>query len=394
MPVNPVNSSKLLAPGLALALLGAATSSAAWAADGKRVALVIGIGEYPNLPPELHLAHARQDAEALARVLRDQDGFEVMELKDGFATRQAIESFLVQSLPGMVGPDDTLLIYIEAHGMGADFDDPYVLPADARPEDIENTGMRISELGRRVRDAVNVRALVLLTDTAHEGELGGLALLGPNARSWPDLPENTFILSASAMREPAAEGMFASILVRAFQGEADASGDGSLTASELHRFVLEQAATLSGDQMHPTEAGHCTPGLVLFQVPQAPAPVATTAPPPPTVEPTPPPVIPEVPGDRHRRLAVGLPTLGAAALLEAGSLYAYIKGHKLEPVVVDRTEPVPEGEDGANLHARYTRMRKLNLGLGIGAGVLAATGGFFVLVPVQDGAVASMSLRF
>jgi hypothetical protein len=386
-------SSSLPAWGLVLALAGGFAPGAAQGAEGKRVALVIGIGEYPNLPAELRLPHAREDVEAIAQILREKDGFEVMELKEGFATRQAIESFLVQSLPGMVGPADTLLIYIEAHGMGADFDDPYVLPYDARSEDIENTGMRISDLGRRVRDAVNVRALVLLTDTAHAGDLGGLALLGPNARSWPELPENTFILSASSMREPATEGLFAPLLVRAFSGEADASRDGVLTASELHRFILDQAVTASGDKMHPTDAGHYAPGLELFPVPAVvPVPVVgsetTPGPEPLPVEPTSAPV-----RERKRRWAVAVPALAGAAALAVPDFITYRRGRP-KYAILSGDEPLPDGVDLESVYLSYKRLHTINWVTGIGAGVLAATGGFFALVPVQDGAAVGMSVRF
>jgi len=240
-----------------------ASAGQAVADEGKHVALVVGVGEYAHLPADLHLEHAKADAQAVGQALREHAGFEVMELLDGFATRQALESFLVDSLPSMVGPDDTLLIYIEAHGMGADFDDPYVLTYDAQPDDIQNTAMGNAELGQRVSEAVNVKALVLLTDTAHAGDLGGLALLGPNAKSWPDLPDNTVILSASSPREPSLEGLFAPIVIDAFEGQADHSGDGLLTASELHRYVIDKVPEASDDTVHPAESGNYPAGLVI-----------------------------------------------------------------------------------------------------------------------------------
>ncbi len=380
--------------GIALATLGTlAASPAALAGEGKHVALVVGVSQYAHLPAELHLAQASADADAVAQALRDHAGFEVMQLKDGFATRQALESFLVESLPTMVGPSDTLLIYIEARGMGADFDDPYVLTYDAKPEDIENTAMSIAELGRQVRDAVQVRALVLLTDTAHAGELGGLALLGPNAKSWPDLPENTVVLSASSPREPSIEGLFAPVVVRAFQGEADRSGDGLLTASELHRFVIDQVPEASGDAVHPAEAGDYPPGLLICTItpPEAPppAPVASDVPGP-IPEPQP---GPDTGSERSRRWVIAAPALGASAILAGGSVFAYSKGRKLESVVFYETD-VPAGEDYANYYDPYKRWRSLNWGLGAAAGIMAATGGFFAVVPVQEGAAAGISFDF
>ncbi len=377
------------------ALLAAlAVSPAALADGGKHVALVVGVGEYANLPAELHLEHARADAELVAAALREHAGFEVMELKDGFATRKAIESFLVESLPGMVGPEDTLLIYIEAHGMGADFDDPYVLTYDAKPEDIQATAMSIAELGRRVREAVDVKALVLLTDTAHAGELGGLALLGPNAKSWPDLPENTVILSASSPREPSTDGLFAPIVAKAFEGEADRSGDGTLTASELHRFIIDRVPEASGDTVHPAEAGDYEAGLVICSVtPPPPEPATVAQDPSGDPQPLPTEPLPEPSTDRNRRWGIAAPSLGASVLLAGGSAFAYSKGRSKKAVVFHEAV-VPEGQDYGDYYDSYARWRSLNWGLGAAAGALALTGGFFAVVPVQDGATVGLSFDF
>jgi hypothetical protein len=385
-----VSTSHLPLRSLALLAGALAAAPAASAAGGKHVALVVGVGEYAHLPAELHLEHARADAEAVAAALRDHAGFEVMELKDGFATRQALESFLVESLPTMVGPSDTLLIYIEAHGMGADFDDPYVLTYDARPDDIQSSAMSIADLGHKVRDAVDVKALVLLTDTAHSGELGGLALLGPNAKSWPDLPENTVILSASSPREPSIEGLFAPIVVQAFEGQADRSGDGVLTASELHRFIIDRVPEASDDTVHPAEAGDYEAGLVICDVtPPPPAPVAVAQPTTPA-EPAP---STEEQAARQRRWGIALPALGASALMAGGSVFAYSRGRPLQDVVFQNAE-VPEGETYVDYHRRYSRWTTLNRSLGLAAGVLAVTGGFFAVVPVQDGASVGVSFEF
>ncbi len=400
LPIKTRSRALVASAPLALAAVLTA-SSPAIAGDGKHVALVVGVGEYAHLPAELHLEHARADAEAVAKALREHAGFEVMELKDGFATRQALESFLVDSLPTMVGPDDTLLIYIEAHGMGADFDDPYVLTYDAKPDDIENTAMSIAELGRRVRDAVDVKALVLLTDTAHAGDLGGLALLGPNAKSWPDLPENTVILSASSPREPSVDGLFAPVVVAAFQGQADRSGDGVLTASELHRFIIDKVPEASDDKVHPAEAGDYSAGLEICLVtPPAEATTEPTAVPEPVVEAQPevspgteiqPPTTDD-PG-KKRRWAIAAPALGASAIMAGGSVFAYSRGRNFHDVVF-REVQVPEGEEYVTHYDSYTQWRKLNYAFGVAAGVLAVTGGVFAVVPIQDGASMGVSFEF
>ncbi len=372
---------------------GLTASHPALAAEGKRVALVVGVGEYANLPAELHLAKARADAQALSKVLQEDAGYEVMQLLDGFATKQAIESFIVESLPGMVGPQDTLLLYFEAHGMGADFGDPYILPYDAKPDDIEGSAMSISDLGVRIREAVDVTGLVLITDTAHAGEINGLALLGPNAKSWPDLAENTVILSASSPREPSPDGLFLPILVQALQGGADYSGDRTITASELQRYLVDKVPGASGDAVHPAEAGNYSPGLAICELPEP-----TEAPPPVADEPTPEPEpiareTREKTEGRHRRWGVAVPLLASAAVLEGLSIVFYAQGQGSADVVFHEAD-VPEGEDYGTYYSKYSKSHRLNLGLGIAAGVVAAAGGFFAIVPLQGGAAVGLQTRF
>jgi formylglycine-generating enzyme required for sulfatase activity len=80
-------------------------------------ALIVGINEYPNLPPQRQLKAARPGAEAVARSLR-QYGFErdrISQLYDANATRGDILGHIRGPLRRDAGPNDSILIYFAGH---------------------------------------------------------------------------------------------------------------------------------------------------------------------------------------------------------------------------------------------------------------------------------------
>ena len=86
--------------------------------DGNYWALIIGINEYPNLPPSMQLQAARADAQDVATVLQKRYGFakeRMIQLYDKKASRDEIITAL-ESLGGAVGEKDSLLIYYAGHG--------------------------------------------------------------------------------------------------------------------------------------------------------------------------------------------------------------------------------------------------------------------------------------
>jgi len=273
--------------GLVSLTLGMGLSSTAW---GKQVAVVVGLSSYGNLPDELHLESARDDARALGRFLEDEGGYdEVHVLLDGVAKKEAVRGLLLDTVAPELSPGDTLLWAFVGHGIGGDFNDPYLLLYDSQLGDPDATALRLRDFGPElVRRAQGVE-LVLVTDSAHEGEANGIAMMGPSAKSWPNLLGSTFLLSAAAPNEVAPEGMFVPLLVDGLRGHADANADGTVTASEIHRHLLVKVAEATGDTVHPAEAGTYTPGMAISKASVSPpsAPAATVTTPMPTPEPTP-----------------------------------------------------------------------------------------------------------
>ncbi|MFD3560452.1 caspase family protein [Streptomyces sp. NPDC058686] len=103
--------------------------------EGRRRALVIGIGQTPDLDQDEHLSHrfprldcAPEDVELVGTALR-QSSYEVRQLHDpgGFALLGALRKFFESCAPG-----DTAFLYVSCHGTTIDGRD-YLLPFDAQP---------------------------------------------------------------------------------------------------------------------------------------------------------------------------------------------------------------------------------------------------------------------
>lgn len=131
---------------------------------GRFHALVIGNDDYQSFP---RLRSARNDARAIADLLRKRYGYEVRLLLDAdrLSMLSAMNEFRVK-----LGPDDNLLIYFAGHGEL----DPvgrqgYWLPVDARPELpltwISNTA--VSD----ILNTMNARHVLVVADSCYSGAM-------------------------------------------------------------------------------------------------------------------------------------------------------------------------------------------------------------------------------
>ncbi len=136
-------------------------------------ALIIGIGEYKD--PQHKLPYARSDAEAIARVLGEEFGFnQIWTLYDQEATLQNITRYFQKDLLES-GRDDGLLIFFAGHGLtktSAIGDEMgYLMPHDG---DAENNSKNISLIVIREEYLRNIPAkhVFMVIDACY----GGLVL--------------------------------------------------------------------------------------------------------------------------------------------------------------------------------------------------------------------------
>lgn len=136
-------------------------------------ALVIGINAYKNGWPTLH--NARQDAEAVATVLKNRYGFHVVLLLDEKATRSRI----LYELEKMHDLDvnDALLIYFAGHGatsLSSTGEEGFWIPADATHLS-SNRGAKAgwvwNSLTSTFLEASDARHVLVVADSCYAGSI-------------------------------------------------------------------------------------------------------------------------------------------------------------------------------------------------------------------------------
>ncbi|OCP26364.1 MULTISPECIES: caspase family protein [unclassified Ensifer] len=110
-------SGDVLAWRFLLPLMGLGLCSPVLAADR---ALLIGVGNYQNLPPKLFLHGPKNDLVAMEGLLTGRLGFDrsaIRVLKDEQATRTAILSSIEEWLVAGTQPGDRAYLYYSGHGL-------------------------------------------------------------------------------------------------------------------------------------------------------------------------------------------------------------------------------------------------------------------------------------
>jgi tetratricopeptide (TPR) repeat protein len=240
-------------------------------------ALVIGIGQYPNLPPTAKLDFAERDAEAVYSILISPEGGNfraenVRKLTGARATLANIRKELETWLPAAAKPDDRVLVYFAGHG----FVDPksgkaFLAPYDLNPNDIAGTGYGMDQLGKIIGSSVQAKWKVLLTDSCHSGAISPEQGEVVN-RSLLDLNRSMFSMTASRARERSFEskdwggghGIFTYYVVRGMEGYADENKDSIVTADELAEYVRRNVREATNGQQNPTvDKGNFDPQMLL-----------------------------------------------------------------------------------------------------------------------------------
>lgn len=196
--------------------------------SGKYYALVIGINQYSAPMPQLKTAV--NDAKAIASLLKDRYGFEVILLLDGQATRQAILNN-INKYRSVLTENDSLLIYYGGHGyFDKDADKGYWLPVDAEDQ-LSANRIIADDLTSDVK-ALPSRHILIISDSCYSGGLTRSANEPEPTASAPSyvskqLRIKSRTLMASGGNEPVADNgpdnhsVFASAILKGLEEEDD-----------------------------------------------------------------------------------------------------------------------------------------------------------------------------
>ena len=153
---------------------------------GSYRALLIGISNY-NDPKIPDLETAVNDANAMAKLLRERYGFQVKLLLNRKATREGIYRAL-RKLASSAKSDDSVLIYYAGHGdLDRTYDDGWWIPVDAKGGN-PVTYLDNGQVQKAMR-SMKARHVLLISDSCYSGTLFG------QARSMPQVIDDKYYLN-------------------------------------------------------------------------------------------------------------------------------------------------------------------------------------------------------
>jgi len=222
---------------------------------GSLYLLAIGVNEL-DLMPENNLNYAAQDAVSVASLLGQaenqfaQTHVKVLsDLQGEKPTKENILSslsFLQQS-----GANDTVILYIAAHGISNKAGDYFMVPSDGNLDDlagvIKDNQREASSLVRwdsffeGMRNSAGRRMLIV--DTCEAQRIKGNFDFGSLAKRSSAVSFG--LLSASTGSEqsqeypPAEQGLFTYGLLQALQGQADGNQDSVINLEEVYAYTKE-----------------------------------------------------------------------------------------------------------------------------------------------------------
>lgn len=223
----------------------------------KSWALVIGINDYEGRP----LKNARNDAEAVAALLKKKYGFdEVISLLDKDASRENILHYLMEDLVDRVDRDDRLIIFFAGHGESQPSKDGgrigYIVPQNARKGTLIDL-IKMNEL-RESCDSIPAKHILIILDCC----FSGVAAITYNPRGEQEKPpkkltdafmrklieKNAYqIMTAGDVDQSTPDSSltpghsaFTAALLDGLRGDADRDDNGLITATELFDYVQQR----------------------------------------------------------------------------------------------------------------------------------------------------------
>ena len=177
------------------------------AADGKRVAFVVGIGDYDNLPAHQQLKNALDDADGVSAKLKEM-GFD--HIVRGVNLKRPDFSTKWQNVLNSLGEEDTFVLFFSGHGVQIEGQN-YLLPRDIPPAkvgrstELRREAISLNELLNDLTtgDRLHPKSTVVILDACRNDPLippGYKGLTGGGLASQPRSDGIFIIYSAASNR--------------------------------------------------------------------------------------------------------------------------------------------------------------------------------------------------
>jgi len=206
----------------------------------EKVALVIGLSDYPEHSNIPSLSYAKNDALALEKKLT-AFGYRVRILTDYQATTGAVLSVIDDLGQYLTADQGTFVFYFSGHGFAQDKAN-YLATYESDMNDLERTGLSLERVIDRLR-ATGARRHVLFIDACRDDpNTGSKNLNNPGSFKEFDLAEGTQILFSTKYGGKSYEysqlghGVYTYYLLQGLDGKARRE-DGLLTFTKLADYV-------------------------------------------------------------------------------------------------------------------------------------------------------------
>jgi Flp pilus assembly protein TadD len=264
---------------------GRAAPSVVSPQHGSVYAVLVGVSRYQRLPQQQWLRFAREDAELFAQHLGSPRGgmlpaANLLLLTDEKATTAAIRNAFESSLKARAGRNDTVIIFIAAHGVvestgrrGA-----YIVTHDSDPEDLASTALPMADVQSLIReDLSRVGHVLVFVDVCRAGNIGAMRGANTVNRAVEEIAEaegDLFVFLASGPKELSFEGpqyggghgAFSYFLLDGLNGEADINRDRNVSVGEVIEHVREKVIQATNNRQHPRDLGSMDPLVTVSEL--------------------------------------------------------------------------------------------------------------------------------
>ena len=227
--------------------------------EGRNWAIAIGVNQYDRLPS---LKYAERDAQEMAAFWRSI-GFEFVQLFDsqqGDRLRQPTRANVIELL-GQIAANrslkagDNFWFFFSGHGMLDAEGRDYLMPMEASPRSVAETGIRVSYVVEQLRQCGADNVVLLLDACRDEGRstgAKGAAGVGEDTANQGRLKGVVSIASCSRYEssyelEELQHGAFTHALLEAFRSQR-----GYATVASLDRYLVDRVPQLVGPNRRQT----------------------------------------------------------------------------------------------------------------------------------------------